>query len=160
MSDSDYFEDFAQGPEGTSVAFAERLAEATYRDEHLNVRAQFQQFQTIDNELPDEDRPYARAPRILASGDWGLGLGDVDYGFDAELVNFEKKTNEDQPLSAQITQLADVLTRTGDDILPDVEALVDMDQFMRFWAAEVHVGSRRRNCRCGSEAAGVITTKA
>jgi LPS-assembly protein len=92
VSDSDYFEDFAQGPEGTSVAFAERLAEATYRDEHLNVRAQFQQFQTIDNELPDEDRPYARAPRILASGDWGLGLGDVDYGFDAELVNFEKNT--------------------------------------------------------------------
>jgi LPS-assembly protein len=28
VSDSDYFEDFAQGPEGTSVPFAERLAES------------------------------------------------------------------------------------------------------------------------------------
>ena len=35
VSDNDYFEDFASGPEGTSVPFAERLLEATYRDEHL-----------------------------------------------------------------------------------------------------------------------------
>jgi LPS-assembly protein len=90
VSDSDYFEDFALGPEGTSVPFAERLAEATYRDEHLNVRAQFQQFQTIDDELPDESRPYARTPRVLASGDWESGLGAINYGFDAEVVNFER----------------------------------------------------------------------
>jgi LPS-assembly protein len=90
VSDSEYFEDFAQGPEGTSVAFAEQLAELTYRDEHLNVRAQFQRFQTIDNELAEEDRPYARTPRILASGDWDAGAGMIDYGFDGELVNFDR----------------------------------------------------------------------
>jgi LPS-assembly protein len=90
VSDSNYFEDFALGPEGTSVPFAERIAEASYRDEHLNVRAQFQQFQTIDDELPREDRPYARTPRLLASGDWESGLGAIDYGFDAEVVNFER----------------------------------------------------------------------
>lgn len=90
VSDSNYFEDFALGPEGTSVPFAERLAEATYRDEHLNVRAQFQHFQVIDDELPEVDRPYARTPRLLASGDWETGLGSVNYGFDAEVVNFER----------------------------------------------------------------------
>lgn len=91
VSDTDYFEDFAQGPEGTSVPFAERLAEATYRDEHLNVRAQFQHFQTIDDELPEEDRPYARAPRLLASGDWdSSALGGIEYGFDAEVVSFDR----------------------------------------------------------------------
>jgi LPS-assembly protein len=90
VSDSNYFEDFALGPEGTSVPFAERLAEASYRDEHVNLRAQFQHFQTIDDELPLEDRPYARTPRILASGDWESGLGAIDYGFDAEVVNFER----------------------------------------------------------------------
>jgi LPS-assembly protein len=90
VSDSSYFEDFAHGPEGTSIPFTERLAEATYRDEHWNVRAQVQDFQTIDEDLPDEDRPYARTPRVLASGDWDLGLGAIDYGFDAELVNFER----------------------------------------------------------------------
>jgi LPS-assembly protein len=90
VSDSSYFEDFAHGPEGTSIPFTERLAEATYRDEHWNVRAQVQDFQTIDENLADEDRPYARTPRVLASGDWDLGLGAIDYGFDAELVNFER----------------------------------------------------------------------
>jgi len=90
VGDSAYFEDFAHGPEGTSVPFTERLAEATYRDEHWNVRAQVQDFQTIDEDLPVDDRPYARAPRFLASGDWGLGPAAIDYGFDAELVNFER----------------------------------------------------------------------
>ncbi|HEX6395999.1 MAG TPA: LPS assembly protein LptD [Steroidobacteraceae bacterium] len=92
VSDTNYFEDFARGPEGTSVPFAERLAEVTYRDEHFNVRGQVQDFQVIDEELAAEDRPYTRAPRLLASGDWDKGLGTVDYGFDAELVDFERNT--------------------------------------------------------------------
>jgi LPS-assembly protein len=92
VSDSSYFEDFAHGPEGTSIPFTERLAEATYRNEHWNVRAQIQDFQTIDEDLAVEDRPYARTPRVLASGDWDLGLGSIDYGFDSELVNFERNT--------------------------------------------------------------------
>jgi LPS-assembly protein len=92
VSDSNYFEDFARGPEGTSVPFAERLAEITYRDEHFNVRGQMQDFQVIDDELAPEDRPYSRAPRLLASGDWNKGLGRIDYGFDAEMVNFDRNT--------------------------------------------------------------------
>src|SRR4029079_7753700 len=73
------------------IAFAERLAELSYRDEHFNVRAQVQDFQTIDEELADDQRPYTRAPRILASGDWGRG-GALEYGFDSELVDFERST--------------------------------------------------------------------
>ncbi len=95
VGDSSYFEDFAHGPEGTSVPFTERIAEASYRNEHWNVRAQVQDFQTIDEDLAVDDRPYARTPRVLASGDWAAGnwasgFGAVDYGFDAEFVNFER----------------------------------------------------------------------
>lgn len=90
VGDNRYFEDFALGPEGTSVPFAERLAQASYRDEHWNVRAQLQHFQTIDEALTEEQRPYARTPRILASGDWDSGLGAIEYGFDAEFVNFDR----------------------------------------------------------------------
>ena len=88
--DSAYFEDFGLGPEGTSVPFTERLAEASFRDEHWNVRAQLQHFQTIDEELLAEQRPYARTPRVLASGDWGAGHDAIEYGFDAEFVNFDR----------------------------------------------------------------------
>jgi LPS-assembly protein len=90
VGDRRYFEDFALGPEGTSVPFAERLAQASYRDEHWNVRAQLQHFQTLDEELLEEQRPYARTPRVLASGDWDSGLGAIEYGFDAEFVNFDR----------------------------------------------------------------------
>jgi LPS-assembly protein len=90
VGDSRYFEDFALGPEGTSVPFTERLAQASYRDEHWNVRAQVQHFQTLDEELLEELRPYARVPRVLASGDWDSGLGAIEYGFDAEFVNFDR----------------------------------------------------------------------
>jgi hypothetical protein len=75
-----------------------------------------------------------------ASGNLYEGSGTTDFRADM-LVNFEKKTNEDQPLSPQINQLSDVLARSDDNILADVEAIVDMDQFMRFWATEALIAN-------------------
>ena len=91
VSDAEYFEDFAQGPEGTSIAFLERIAQISYRDEFWRLRAEFQQFQTIDRDLPLSDRPYARVPRLLASGAWNFGRNGLrSDGFDSEIVNFER----------------------------------------------------------------------
>lgn len=91
VSDSRYFEDFAQGPEGTSVPFLERVAGVSYRDEHWRLLAEFQQFQTIDQELADADRPYARLPRIILGADYGWGPEErIRYGFESELVNFDR----------------------------------------------------------------------
>jgi len=98
VSDSHYFEDFAQGPEGTSTAFVQRLAELTYRDEHWNLAAQLQQYQTIDLALEFEapaDLPYARLPRLTASGEFGFGPADlIHYGFDSEVVDFTRASHE------------------------------------------------------------------
>ena len=93
VSDPHYFEDFAQGPEGTSTAFVERRAGFRYRDEHWNMNAQFQQFQTIDRDLAEGDRPYARLPQILLGADYGWGPEErLRYGFDSEIVNFDRDT--------------------------------------------------------------------
>jgi len=93
VSDPLYFQDFGSGPEATSTAFLQRLAEVTYRDEYWNLGAEAQQYQTIDLlppvPLPDTYRPYARAPRFFADGDFGWGPGKLfHYGFDSELVHF------------------------------------------------------------------------
>ncbi|MEP7244025.1 MAG: LPS-assembly protein LptD [Gammaproteobacteria bacterium] len=91
VSDSGYFEDFAQGPAGTSVAFLERNAGVSYRDEHWRMTADVQQFQTIDQDLADVDRPYARLPRVAVSADYGWGPEErLRYGFDSEIVNFDR----------------------------------------------------------------------
>jgi LPS-assembly protein len=94
VSDPQYFEDFAQGPEGTSVSFVERLAGFGYRDEHWRMSAEFQQFQTINQDvtqLAEIDRPYARLPRITLNADYGWGPQErLRYGFDSEVVNFDR----------------------------------------------------------------------
>ena len=91
VSDSEYFEDFAGGAEGTSTAFLRRLARLSYRDDRWLLRAEAEQFQTIDRALLAGDRPYARLPRLVASGDWQRTKGlPVAWGFDSELVNFDR----------------------------------------------------------------------
>jgi LPS-assembly protein len=93
VSDSHYFEDFAQGPEGTSVAFLDRRAGFRFRNEHWNVSAEAQQFQTIDRDLAEVDRPYARVPRIVADADYGWGPEErLRYGLESEVVNFDRDT--------------------------------------------------------------------
>jgi LPS-assembly protein len=101
VSDRQYFEDFAQGPEGTSVPFVERFAQLRYRDEHWMLAAELQNFQTMlmtvqplvpgGDEFTVADKPYARLPRLVASGDFGWGPAQrLRYGFDSELVNFHR----------------------------------------------------------------------
>jgi hypothetical protein len=63
------------------------------------------------------------------------GSGLTDFRADM-LANFEKKTNVAQPLSDQLTLLTTLLARADDNILDELEVLVDMDAFMRFWAVE------------------------
>ncbi len=91
VSDPEYFEDFAEGSAGTSVAFVGRRARLGYRDAHWNIQGDFQEFQTIDRALPRIDRPYATVPRLLASGATTLGSDELlRLRFDSEVVNFER----------------------------------------------------------------------
>ena len=92
--DSLYFQDFGQGPAGTSVVYLERNAEFSYRDPHWQLLAQFQQYQELDGisrALVSDYRPYARRPRLLANGDFTLGPADIlHYGIDTEIVDFDR----------------------------------------------------------------------
>ncbi len=96
VSDPLYFQDFGSGPETTSTAFLQRLAQVTYRDENWNLGAAAQQYQPVSVELPvpseylsDEYRPYARAPWLWADSDYSWGPAQIfRYGFDSELVDF------------------------------------------------------------------------
>ena len=81
VSDTQYFEDFGQGPEGTSVAFVARTAELTYRDAHWRLRGAFQDFQTIDVDVADIDRPYSMLPQLYASADFSVGRRAAELWF-------------------------------------------------------------------------------
>lgn len=91
VSDTQYFEDFSTGPEGTSTPFLDRRAVLSYRDLHWNIAGMAEQYQTIDSTLLLENRPYARVPDLTFGADFGWGPGDiVRYGFDSEVVDFRR----------------------------------------------------------------------
>ncbi|MBV8853736.1 MAG: LPS assembly protein LptD, partial [Sinobacteraceae bacterium] len=97
VSDSNYFVDFGQGPEGTSTAFIPQEATLTYRDEHWKIDGQLQHYQTTDYTLLDFQRPYSRLPGLSVNADYGWGAAQqLRYGFDSELVNFRRDTPRDQ----------------------------------------------------------------
>jgi LPS-assembly protein len=96
VSDTSYFEDFSKGPEGASTAFLERRATLSYRSEHWRVEGEAQQYQTIDDTLPQPDRPYARVPRLVVDTDYSIGPSQLlHYGFQSEVVDFKHSEEPD-----------------------------------------------------------------
>jgi LPS-assembly protein len=87
VSDSNYFSDFAVGSEQTSVTFLERRAELLYYDDIWRIRAQAQNYQTIDTSIDAGDRPYSRVPRVEAYGLFPL-VGQLEFAVSSEVTNF------------------------------------------------------------------------
>jgi LPS-assembly protein len=93
VSDAAYFEDFATGADGTSVAFLPRQLTLSYRDATWRSGVVLRNFQTIDSGLATADRPYTELPRLYAQGQWASSLlRGLDYGLDSEAVDFQRNT--------------------------------------------------------------------
>jgi LPS-assembly protein len=91
VSDSEYFEDFSQGSQSTSTPFLARSVAIGHRDDIWNLRGEMLDFQTLDNTLADEDRPYIQLPRLTAAGTWSPQRWPLLMtGIDGELVNFTR----------------------------------------------------------------------
>ena len=89
-SDSRYFEDFAKGPEGTSITYLERRIDLAFLGAGWQASALLQNFQTIDRSIDPQDRPYARVPQLLFDGQWRLGAGALTAGLEGELTYFHR----------------------------------------------------------------------
>ena len=89
-SDSNYFEDFGQGSEITSTLYVKRDAQVRYYGKHWSLLGEAQNYQTIDQTIPEPSRPYTRLPRILARGLWEETPLGFEYEIDGEFVNFER----------------------------------------------------------------------
>jgi len=90
-SDSEYFEDFSRGVEGTSITHLERRAGLVYLGRGWRAEALLQNFQTIDLGIDPLDRPYSRLPQLALSGQWPVGVLGVAAGIDAEAVYFDRE---------------------------------------------------------------------
>jgi LPS-assembly protein len=89
-SDSEYFEDFARGQQGTSITYLERRVLVEWLGRGWRAEGLLQNFQTIDRTIDPLDRPYTRVPRLALSGDWPVGRGGPEAGVSGELVYFQR----------------------------------------------------------------------
>ncbi|MGH8209137.1 MAG: LPS-assembly protein LptD [Steroidobacteraceae bacterium] len=126
VSDPQYFQDFSQGPEGSSTAFVERRATLSYRDEHWRVDGEAQQYETIDNTLVEANRPYARVPSLTASADYGWGPQSfLHYGFDSEIVNFDRDTSNIRNCTVTPGMISPCVTGWRLDVTPTASLNLD-----------------------------------
>lgn len=91
VSDTEYFEDFSLGAQSTSTAFLPRDLAISHRDEIWDLRVEGLGFQTIDETLPIDERPYVQMPRLSAAALWSpTAWPDLRLGFNGEAVNFSR----------------------------------------------------------------------
>ncbi len=87
-SDDQWFEDFGQGPAGTSVSYLNRSAQLSYLTRNWLVFARAQNFQTIDDRIPEIDRPFTMLPLIGVRGSLPNQPFGLTFALDGEFVNF------------------------------------------------------------------------
>ncbi|MEJ0100894.1 MAG: LPS-assembly protein LptD [Pseudomonadota bacterium] len=96
VSDAQYFEDFSHGAsDGSSTTFLPRYTDLAWRDANFHAGIMARNFQTLDQDLPKDERPATELPRIYAHGDWRLdGTLPLNYGLDTEATYFRHPGEE------------------------------------------------------------------
>jgi LPS-assembly protein len=89
-SDSTYFEDLGNSLSISSITHLNRSLVLDYYGKHWSIFGRFQDYQTIDETISSDDRPYRRLPQILVNGSWPDQALGLRYGFDGELVYFDR----------------------------------------------------------------------
>ena len=67
VSDDDYFEDFSGNLLLTSATYLRQEGQVDYTGRYLRANALYSRFQTIDETIPEANRPYKREPAITFS---------------------------------------------------------------------------------------------
>jgi LPS-assembly protein len=88
VSDTDYFQDLGSTPQVTSRTHLDRLLQADYAGEVWRVTARLQNFRMLDLDIPEEERPYARLPQVIASALWRDGPLGLDWRLRSEAAGF------------------------------------------------------------------------
>ena len=89
-SDPDYLHDFGGQLSSSSLTNLERRADVSYRAVAWQAELLFQEFQTLDPDLPALDRPYKRLPQLSLLTDAWRGPVGLQLDLRAEAVHFER----------------------------------------------------------------------
>jgi LPS-assembly protein len=88
VSDPSYFEDLGTTLGDISQTHLQRYVDLSYYQPQWTFMTRLQNYQTIDTQIAEDDRPYERLPQLLFHGQWGEEL--VGFESSNELVNFDR----------------------------------------------------------------------
>ena len=95
VSDNDYFTDFSNGLAAASVTHLERRADLRYSSRHLRGLIRAQAYQTIDDTLSINDRPYRRLPQISLEGTAPFLQGNLNLSLETDFTRFSHPSRVD-----------------------------------------------------------------
>lgn len=105
-SDKDYFSDFNNNPNTRTDLNLRRAWELNYRNgiPGLSAQLKVEDFQTLDKEIEDKDKPYARLPQFLLNYVTGNPQG-LQYEFNNDTAYFKKSINDGSALESSGTRI-------------------------------------------------------
>ena len=93
VSDSDYFDDLGTNLAIASQQFLERRGDLTYRQRHWSFRARVDDYQTIDDTIAANNRPYKRLPQLNFQSSTPERNRRLNADFNAEFVYFDRSSS-------------------------------------------------------------------
>lgn len=90
VSDRNYFEQLGDDLKTASITHVERLGEISYRGDLWTATGRLQGYQTLDQTILPEDRPYQRLPQLLFSGSLPDQAYGLHYTLNGEYVRFDR----------------------------------------------------------------------
>ncbi|SEP62983.1 LPS-assembly protein [Ectothiorhodospira magna] len=107
VSDDRYFRDLGNALDDTGITHLERRADLIYSGQGWTLLGRVQDFQTLDDSLSGNNRPYKRLPQVLYQGQWAPRPGSWAYRMRGEWVAFER----DNTVTARRTDLMPEISR-------------------------------------------------
>jgi LPS-assembly protein len=95
VSDDDYFEDMSSARSETSQTNLERSWALEYYDRVWSIQATFNDYQTIDPEIVNDDKPYRQVPNLAADAVIRNGWLGLDYELNTEAAYFTRDDSVD-----------------------------------------------------------------
>lgn len=92
VSDDEYFDDFSNDIEVSSSTHLPQTVNLGYTGDIWRMDASARAYQTIDPDIPEDDQPYDRLPRIRVNADFPELSNGLQFGLDSELHNFKHDT--------------------------------------------------------------------
>ncbi len=93
VSDEDYFGDLGDSLQLASITHLDRRADLRFERGSISALARLQSYQTVDEDIPPEERPYQRLPQLTARWETAKDELGVRASADAELVYFDRSNS-------------------------------------------------------------------